>query len=72
MPIVTQCTFPGCRTKTMGPLCIEHDWPVERTFVRGRPFELAEVELHLARMTESFAPNLRTTSERPAVAPSLR
>jgi hypothetical protein len=39
MPIVTQCTAPGCETLTMGPLCVEHDAPVTRVFVRGRPWK---------------------------------
>ncbi|HVU76246.1 MAG TPA: hypothetical protein VHC67_01600 [Gaiellaceae bacterium] len=33
MPIVTQCTVPGCSTLTIGPLCLEHDVrtvPVDR------------------------------------------
>jgi hypothetical protein len=30
MPVVTQCTVPGCRTLTMGPLCIEHELPQTR------------------------------------------
>jgi hypothetical protein len=38
MSIVTQCTTPGCETLTMGPLCIEHDLPVTKVFVRGRPW----------------------------------
>lgn len=25
MPIVTQCTAPGCETLTMGPLCVDHE-----------------------------------------------
>jgi hypothetical protein len=37
MPIVTKCLFPDCETLTMGPLCVEHDLPVMRRFVRGRP-----------------------------------
>ena len=37
MPIVTQCSAPGCETLTMGPLCIEHEQHAERVFVRGRP-----------------------------------
>lgn len=38
MPIVTQCTADGCETLTMGPLCIEHEAPTTRVFVRGRPW----------------------------------
>jgi hypothetical protein len=25
MPMVKQCTEPGCETLTMGPLCLEHE-----------------------------------------------
>jgi hypothetical protein len=39
MPIVTQCTAPGCETLTIGPVCIEHEVKHDRIFVRGRPFE---------------------------------
>jgi len=40
MPIVSECSFPGCGAKTIGPLCIAHDLPVLRTFPRGRPLHL--------------------------------
>jgi hypothetical protein len=36
--IVSRCTAAGCNVLTMGPLCVEHDIPVTRTFVRGRPY----------------------------------
>jgi hypothetical protein len=38
MPIVTQCTAPGCKTLTMGAFCVEHEARVTRVFVRGRPW----------------------------------
>lgn len=75
MPIVTQCTAPGCETLTMGPLCIDHDSHVERLFVRGRPFVRPEVELHSHLMTAtsaSFASSLKTGSERAVAVPHLR
>jgi hypothetical protein len=72
MPIVTQCTAPGCETLTMGPLCVEHDIRVERTFVRGRPFVRPGVELRLTTASGSFAPTLRRASERAVAARSLR
>ncbi len=37
MSIVTQCTATGCKTLTVGPLCIEHELPQTKEFVRGRP-----------------------------------
>lgn len=74
MPIVTQCTAPGCETLTMGPLCIDHDLHIERPFVRGRPFARPEVELHsqVLTTTTSFATSLRTGSERAVAVPHLR
>ena len=72
MPIVTQCMAPGCRTLTMGPLCIEHDSHVERTFVRGRPFARPALELHLTKASASFVPTVRRASERAVAVPSLR
>ena len=36
--IVSRCTATGCNVLTMGSLCVEHDVPVTRTFVRGRPY----------------------------------
>jgi hypothetical protein len=41
MPIVTQCTAPGCKTLTMGAFCVEHEARVTRVFVRGRPWSPA-------------------------------
>jgi len=74
MPIVTPCTAPGCVTLTMGPLCVEHDVPVTRVFVRGRPFtrKPAPFEWRFASATTSFAPGLRRASERVVAARSLR
>ena len=39
--IVVRCTFDGCTVLTIGSRCLEHDLPVRRTFVRGRPFAAA-------------------------------
>ncbi len=36
--ILGRCTFDGCTVLTIGSRCVEHDMPVRRTFVRGRPF----------------------------------
>ena len=70
MPIVMQCTAPGCETLTMGPLCIEHEQQEpEQVFVRGRPFALPDVEAHrMATSSNAHAPSLRRVSERTAVA----
>jgi hypothetical protein len=45
--IIGRCTFDGCTVLTIGSRCVEHDRPVRRTFVRGRPFAAA------ARSTQS-------------------
>ena len=39
--IIGRCTFDGCTVLTIGSRCVEHDVPVTRTFVRGRPFAAA-------------------------------
>ena len=74
MPIVTQCTAPGCETLTMGPLCVEHDVPVTRVFVRGRPFARKPAALEWRYMTASrpFTSSLRRASEPAVAARSLR
>jgi len=38
MPVVRACSHPGCTTLTMGVLCLDHEAPVTRVFLRGRPF----------------------------------
>jgi hypothetical protein len=74
MAIVTQCTAHGCETLTIGRLCVEHDLPVDRVFVRGRPFARrpAPVELRLTTTGAAFVPTLRTGSERAVAARSPR
>ncbi len=37
--IIGRCTIDGCAMLTIGSRCVEHDFPVTRTFVRGRPFQ---------------------------------
>lgn len=32
------CAHPACGLLSFGVLCVRHDEPVTRTFVRGRPF----------------------------------
>jgi hypothetical protein len=72
--MVTQCTAPGCETLTIGPLCVDHDLPVTRDFVRGRPFtrKTAAIEWHYATASKPFTPTLRRASERAVVARSHR
>jgi hypothetical protein len=75
MPIVTQCTAPGCETLTIGRLCVEHDLPVTRDFVRGRPFtrKPALFDWRYTSASAMFAaPSLRRGSERAVAARSLR
>jgi hypothetical protein len=74
MSIVTKCTAPGCETLTMGPLCVEHDLPVTRTFVRGRPFvrKPAAFEWRYTTVGRAFAPTVRKASERAVAARPLR
>lgn len=74
MPIVTQCTAPGCETLTMGPLCIEHDWQQARVFARGRPLTGSFAERsHTLAAAVPTRPNLvRRASERAGAVPVLR
>ena len=39
--IIGRCTSDGCTVLTIGSRCVEHDLPVRRNFVRGRPFSVA-------------------------------
>ena len=65
MPIVTRCTVPGCETLTLGPLCLEHDHPTTRVFVRGRPAPAkAQLRFAAASLAEVLAGEIRTASER--------
>jgi hypothetical protein len=41
--IVRKCAEPGCDTLVVGGLCLEHEAPMTRVFVRGRPFVHPEV-----------------------------
>lgn len=36
--IVSPCRAHGCNALTIGSYCVEHDLPVTRVFLRGRPF----------------------------------
>jgi len=41
--ILGRCTVDGCTVLTIGSRCVEHDIPVRRTFVRGRPYAASAV-----------------------------
>jgi hypothetical protein len=73
MPIVTQCTAPGCKTLTIGSLCLDHEVVEARTYVRGRPFLRAVAEMHSrAAATPVRVGFLRTASARLAAARAHR
>jgi hypothetical protein len=73
MPMVTQCTALGCKTLTMGPLCIEHDRQPVRTFVRGRPvLRIAPDAQRVVTPIVPYAPSLRRASERAVAVPHRR
>ena len=57
--IIGRCTFDGCTVLTIGSRCVEHDLPVQRTFIRGRPFAAAARSTQSARMTQ---PRIVSTS----------
>jgi hypothetical protein len=74
MPLVTQCTAPGCETLTMGPFCVEHDALPLREFVRGRPFVVTAPDRGRSLSAAVPArPNVvRRASERPVAVPLHR
>jgi len=37
--IVSRCRADGCNALTIGSYCVEHDVPVTRVFIRGRPYK---------------------------------
>ena len=55
MPLVHECTRPGCSTLTMGSLCLEHEAPAEPEERRGVPF----VALALAGLVAGFLARAR-------------
>ena len=65
--IIGRCTFDGCALLTIGSRCVEHDFPVKRTFVRGRPFEpKAATTRGLLRWGPLASPNASTARVAPA------
>jgi hypothetical protein len=59
MPIVSQCTAPGCKTLTMGPFCVDHEARVTRVFVRGRPWSPAAASQSI-QSAMTFSPLMLT------------
>jgi len=45
--IVSTCRAHGCNALTIGSYCVEHDVPVTRFFVRGRPFTTTTTGRHV-------------------------
>ena len=41
------CAVPGCSTKTLARLCVDHDDTRQRVWPRGRPFARTEAALEL-------------------------
>lgn len=73
MPIVTQCTAPGCETLTMGPLCVEHDQRTPTALVRTRMVpELTNETPRTLVARDPAVVGFRRASERRAAARSLR
>jgi hypothetical protein len=76
MPIVTRCTVLGCKTMTIGPLCIDHDVRIPRPFVRGRPSpDVAPLPLELPLYSVAVGARvreLRKASVRAAAARAVR
>jgi hypothetical protein len=76
MPIVTECTWLGCETLTIGPRCVKHEVRVERSFARGRawplPALLTSDELSVERGAAPSRRSLRRASAPLAAARLLR
>jgi hypothetical protein len=70
MPMINQCSEPGCETLTMGPLCLEHEQLLGVTTVRPVAVPDAdELAASLGRQAEIL---VRTASEPLAAAPRPR
>ena len=70
MPMINECTEPGCETLTMGPLCLEHEQLLGVTAVRPAVVPDAdELAASLGRQAELL---VRTASEPAGAAPHLR
>jgi len=37
-PMLHPCSRADCCTLTLGDFCVDHETPVRRSFVRGRPY----------------------------------
>jgi hypothetical protein len=70
MPMIFQCSEPGCETLTMGPLCLEHEQLLGLTVARPVVTPDAdELAASLGRQAELL---VRTASEPVAAAPLRR
>jgi hypothetical protein len=72
MPIVTGCTWPGCKTLTIGSFCIEHEVPVERSFARGRAWPVPALKTSSELALEQVLRSLRRATVPLAGAPDRR
>jgi hypothetical protein len=65
MSILSRCSVLGCRTLTIGDVCLVHDRRPLRAFVRGRPFVAPVLSERFAtipvRARASFAAGPTTT-----------
>jgi hypothetical protein len=53
------CSEPGCTTRTIGSLCLDHEPPAEpRDFPRGRPYRLKDRDSHGDSTRKRFAPGV--------------
>jgi len=61
--MLTRCSQPGCETLVLGGRCLEHEYPQNRVFVRGRPFV---AHITVAPTDARFAPPRIVAGRRPA------
>jgi hypothetical protein len=59
--IISQCRAEGCKALTIGAYCVEHDLPVTRVFVRGRPFATSPTR-SVSEGVKRIAPSRRVTT----------
>jgi len=54
--IVSPCRAERCKALTIGSYCVDHDLPVTRDFVRGRPFVAAPTARRLTERITATMP----------------
>ena len=55
-PMLHACSWTDCCTLTLGEYCLEHETPVSKSFVRGRPYPpRSRVKRVVARETAKAA-----------------